>query len=103
MNFDLNFLLRRIVKLRRFDGNAIPRIFDTLVASRVAKNNKSFTHVDPNGQKAHSLKVLARECLGENQSVFEKATGGVNISIADLDKVLKYNIADAEITLKVID
>lgn len=62
--FDLSFLLRRLIPGRPFSSlDLAPKLRDTLAASRIARNNKAFTHVEPSGLKAHSLKYLAMERL----------------------------------------
>ncbi len=100
MDFDLKHLLRRFSNIKRFSSKAICSVSDTLTISRISKNNKYISHIDPKRLSCHSLKFLAKEFLGIDHTSFDEVVNHGNIRFANRNKVLEYNIMDAIITLK---
>lgn len=100
IDFDLKHLLRRFSKFEKFSSKLICRVSDTLTTSRVSRNNKYISHIDPKRLSCHSLKFLAKEFLGIEHSSFSDVVNHGNIRYANRKTVLNYNKLDAEITLK---
>lgn len=116
MAFDLPMLVRRylhlirglshlgdssdlsLVRLRRsmFCG-----LQDSMVLSRVQRNNKFKSHADPKMERCHSLKYLVRDFFGGEHHSFEDVVGQGSIEHAPLDEVLEYNRKDAEWGLRI--
>lgn len=100
IDFDLKYLLRRFSGIGRFSSNSICKVSDTLTISRVSKNNKYISHIDPKRLSCHSLKFLAKEFLNIEHKSFDETVNHGNIRFADRETVLRYNRDDAEITLR---
>lgn len=100
LDFDLRFLLDRFYHKDRLLIKNFPKMMDTLTISRVKRNNKFVSHTDPRKLRCHSLKYLASEILGEQQTSFEDVVDRANIRFANRQDVMTYNERDAELTLK---
>jgi DNA polymerase I-like protein with 3'-5' exonuclease and polymerase domains len=89
-------------KYYRFNSNDFCRISDTAAMSRVHKNNKVTSFIDPKekGRGPHGLKFLEEELLHiSDRPDFQEVTGGRSSKAADLDELLQYNESDAANTL----
>lgn len=99
-NFDLVRLWNWKNSKLKFSSRLICKISDTLMISRVARNNKFISHISPKKRSCHSLKYLAEEFFGESYEDFGEATGHGNIRLANRSVLLAYNQNDAAYTLR---
>ena len=104
LQFDMKMLFLRFKFGHRFSSREICKVSDTLILSRIKKNNKFLSHANPEGLRCHSLKYLALEQPFSSYSrnmidSFEEATNGQNIRFADRMSLQLYNINDTMKTL----
>lgn len=103
IGFDLRHLLRVFARGSDFSSKRICNVSDTLTISRVSRNNKYVSHIDPRRLSCHSLKFLAKEFLHVDHSSFEDVVNHGNIRLANQRMVIDYNKRDAEITLQLYE
>ena len=103
LDFDLRFLMRDFGSPDSSSVDPLCRVYDTLTISRVHKNNKFVSHIDPLKRSCHSLKYLAEELLDKSHTSFDEATSSGNIRLADRSSVLEYNCGDSTIALELYE